>query len=87
MKIPVLVVKGSKRFGFAIQKYSIDIIPENCTCVSSSNPNHEYECNEIDDAFLLQAEIGIVYSPVLDDSPLFYHPLSSTPALALALRP
>ena len=49
--------------------------------------NHEYEINEIDDAFLLQVEIGIVYSPILDDSPLTNHLLTFTLELALALQP
>ena len=46
--------------------------------VSSSTANHDYESNEINDAFLLQTKIGIEYSPILDE-PLFPVPIFLDP--------
>ena len=70
-----------------VQDFIWDIMHENYAHVSISMANHDYESNEIDDAFLLQAEIGIVYSPVLDDSPLTKYPFSWTPVLIGSTTP
>ena len=55
--------------------------------ISSSMANHDYERNEIDDAFLLHAELVIEYFPVLDDFPFPNYLFSSIVALAIAPRP
>ena len=78
----------SKRVGFAIENTPLILFMRTVRAYRVAWQTLIMRaCNEIDDAFLLQAEIGIVYFSVLDDSPLPNHPLSSTLALALALRP